>query len=116
MAETLQGKLLLEELISIEDILGRFLDTDNLWASELDDADLDRAEARKQDMMAAQTALTEQNDVLQGAVNGEIHEEHRIRRDVKIARASHKRLMLSCLSTLASRRNDLLANELVYQD
>lgn len=78
----------------------------------LDDKMLDRAAAEK-DMLAmlAESDKTEQNKdtrpITLGAKFGSAQNDQRIRRDTKIIRQNHKRLMLGCLKTLFWRHHDL---------
>ena len=78
----------------------------------LDEKALDRAEAEKDmlSMLAESDKTAEDKDsrpITLGAKFGSAQNDQRIRRDTRIIRQNHNRLMLGCLKTLFWRHHDL---------
>ena len=98
------------ELNSLDQILGFIPSTDPLKPE-----DLDRATAEKKDWEQMQYILAAFTDdkeadrqpesvMAVAAASRQIHEASRARRDINIATASHKKLMLGCYQTLYQRK------------
>lgn len=79
-----------------------------LDAEDLDRAAADAAEAKVVDQIAGEDRAALMKQCLQVAANhANVQENQRVRRDTRIMRLNHKRLMLGCLQTMYWRKHDL---------
>ena len=69
--------------------------------------DLDRTKAEQADDARLKKQLTDEDLVTLAALSQELHEDNRIRRDMPIVTAGHKRLLLSALTVAYHRMNEL---------
>lgn len=108
-ATELQQKTMQEEVNRLSSLLTPYIDGGERkpTVSALTYDDLDRLAAREADWEDMQRTLLNTNDIATTILCKQIHEDNRIRRDVKIATATHKQLMLSSLSIAYSRRKEL---------
>lgn len=105
--ETLSSKefLTLVDKKELESI-NRQLDVADITATEVvfpDDA-LDREKAEKVSWDEMQNSYTANASLNIAAAARQIHEASRARRDINIATAGHKKLMLGCYNTLYQRK------------
>ena len=79
-----------------------------LTEQDLDRAAADNEEARLVDEIAGDDKAAIAKQCLQVASqHANVQEDQRVRRDTKIMRLNHKRLMLGCLQTMYWRKHDL---------
>lgn len=92
-----------KELATINDALavaGIVNETDGTITPE----QLDRAAAQPIERSEMSTALSTNTTELVATAARVIHEASRVRRDIQIAQATHKQLMLGCYRTLYQRK------------
>lgn len=71
-------------------------------------SDLDRESAYANDMKKLQEMLQQPTLVGITALARELHEDHRIRRDITVSQAGHRALVASMLGTAYCRQQELL--------
>lgn len=106
---TLTEKAMQEEKIRLKNVIDPLIQGTRRTTTTgvLTSDDLNRAKARKQDWQDMQEILANGNIHSLAAVSQNIHEDHRLRRDMYIALAGHKQLMLSAINTAYKRIKEL---------
>ena len=114
----LDKKALQDELTSLNQLLWPYLHGAQYTGavSRLSAEDMDRAAAEQRALEQVEAADMTDRSVVAACADYEIvQEDQRIRRDARIARQGHKRLMQGCLETLW-RRQLKLKKELGIED
>lgn len=110
MSEPIVPKLMQEQIAILDNLLRPLVDGDPRSPYVeyiLTKDDLDRETANKRDRGTVALAFKNYKDETVAAVCQAIQESHRVRRDVKIARANHKRLMAASIRTAYNKRTQL---------
>lgn len=103
----LDKKALMDEYTSINQLLWPYLHGEPYTGavSRLTAEDIDRAAAEQRALEEVEAAdMTDKSIVAACADYALVQEDQRIRRDAKIARQGHKRLMQGCMETLWRRQ------------
>lgn len=110
MSESVTQKLIQEQLVWLKNLLKPLVDgsarsphVDYVLTKD----DLDRQQADEEDKQQIVQALSDYKDEKIAAACQAMHESQRIRRDVLIARPSHKRLMEASVRTAYNKRVQL---------
>ena len=102
-------KTMQEETARLASIIKPLIDGGDraVAATYLKEEDLDRAKAEETDDVKLKQQLTNPNLTALSALSQDLHEDNRVRRDMQVVNAGHKRLLLSALKVAYNRMTEL---------